>query len=670
MPVSTVPQAAMTGLRKVFSANTLHSPDGSLSMHRQADIQSPRPLGLRSAPRQVRHARCVAGAGAYALTLAHIWVGYSYKDSRTVNIAGRQRELDQRIAKSAVSILYLLPSSQNYTFYQQELHKALPRLYAGHYGLQHGNHTLGVSAVGSRKIKRLFRELQPQFDAIYSAGVGLLEVLDAHVNATTTTTPPQQPLTLARISPFVKSILDHEHAFFLKMNMIVDEYTRLGHDHLSTLMAITWSFAGGVLLTMVLEGLFVMRPALTSMQKLVSERFDLLRASLEAEASSRSVAKLMVGYVAHEVQEPLACCMRAIKAAGELLRDPPPVHLGGGGAGEEAAGLRATGRAALDLLREAQECCRIMSTVVSDVGDIRQLEVGSIVLVAAACDVRAVVAHVLQVVKPKSEVEMQHEVDPAVDTLHFVTDAHRLQQVLVNLLSNALKFTQEGFVKVRVSVTPAALLLFEVADTGEGLTEEVAAKLLMPFVETPDKSNLQGGTGVGLYFCKLLVDLLGGSLTVSSKVGKGSTFSFQLPLSPPARQAHVSMDIMSQSGSGGGRVQPTLFISRTSSGSGGSGDHRPGAVLHLATQRSDTMSQHQIEQDGSLVREVVEGTVLDEGKLRGGRLLVGANILRISSDAAPTSSLGAEPLETVVDVEEMPSEALHAAHAEGAGGAR
>lgn len=82
-------------------------------------------------------------------------------------------------------------------------------------------------------------------------------------------------------------------------------------------------------------------------------------------------------------------------------------------------------------------------------------------------------------------------------------------QLLVNLICNAIKFTREGTVVVRVLPWDDKGLRFEVIDNGIGMTSEASAKVFMPFIETPhDKANFQGGTGLGLYICKLLADLM------------------------------------------------------------------------------------------------------------------------------------------------------------------
>jgi CheY-like chemotaxis protein len=120
-------------------------------------------------------------------------------------------------------------------------------------------------------------------------------------------------------------------------------------------------------------------------------------------------------------------------------------------------------------------------------------------------------------------------------------DPTRLRQVLINLISNALKFTTEGEVRLGVSHLGAdgehEVLKIEVSDTGIGLTEEQASRLFKPFVQA-DQSTARrfGGTGLGLSICQDLVSLMGSEVTVDSRCGHGSTFRFILRL-PRAAEA-------------------------------------------------------------------------------------------------------------------------------------
>jgi len=131
-------------------------------------------------------------------------------------------------------------------------------------------------------------------------------------------------------------------------------------------------------------------------------------------------------------------------------------------------------------------------------------------------------------------------------------DPMRLKQILLNLLSNACKFTKQGEVKLRVSkvaVDGRNWIEFAVADTGIGMTAEQQAKLFEEFTQA-DSSTAQryGGTGLGLAITRKLARMMGGGVTVASEPGKGSVFTVRLPgrVGTPARSS--SEDIKPQSG--------------------------------------------------------------------------------------------------------------------------
>ena len=110
----------------------------------------------------------------------------------------------------------------------------------------------------------------------------------------------------------------------------------------------------------------------------------------------------------------------------------------------------------------------------------------------------------------------------------LIGDAGRIRQVLLNLIGNAIKFTETGGVRVEVSLVRAArnpCLRADVVDSGMGMTEDQVAKLFQPFTQADSSTTRRfGGTGLGLTICKRLADMLGGDIAVESQVGKGSTF--------------------------------------------------------------------------------------------------------------------------------------------------
>jgi CheY-like chemotaxis protein len=112
------------------------------------------------------------------------------------------------------------------------------------------------------------------------------------------------------------------------------------------------------------------------------------------------------------------------------------------------------------------------------------------------------------------------------------TDEGKLRQILINLVGNAIKFTDLGHVYVRVFVQNNLHIYFEVEDTGSGISDSEMATLFQPFVQTDSGRRSQEGTGLGLSISYNYVHLMGGEMSVTSTVGKGSTFSFYIPLKP------------------------------------------------------------------------------------------------------------------------------------------
>ena len=131
--------------------------------------------------------------------------------------------------------------------------------------------------------------------------------------------------------------------------------------------------------------------------------------------------------------------------------------------------------------------------------------------------------------------------DIAEDTpSHIITDAHKLRQVLINLLGNAIKFTEQGQIFLRVAATvhphcdrqqlTQVILTFEVEDTGIGIAPEYQAKIFEAFEQVSDGSTCAGGTGLGLTISRRLLDLLGGQITLDSQPQRGSLFRFSIPV--------------------------------------------------------------------------------------------------------------------------------------------
>lgn len=190
-------------------------------------------------------------------------------------------------------------------------------------------------------------------------------------------------------------------------------------------------------------------------------------------------------------------------------------------------------------VRTIQVSGEMLLSVVNDILDFSKIESGKLELENRALDVRALVRDIYDVQLSKAkEKDLKFEFNVQSQVPPFIMgDVTRLRQILLNLVSNALKFTETGGVSIGVRLaveeTPTAdrpfQLLFSVTDTGIGITDDQMQRLFQPFSQaTAATSRKYGGTGLGLVICKNLVENMGGEIQVESKNDRGSTFSFTM----------------------------------------------------------------------------------------------------------------------------------------------
>jgi signal transduction histidine kinase len=118
-------------------------------------------------------------------------------------------------------------------------------------------------------------------------------------------------------------------------------------------------------------------------------------------------------------------------------------------------------------------------------------------------------------------------------------DSKRLHQILVNLVSNAIKFTKQGGITVRLYCPDAAHWAIDVADTGPGIPEEAQTYIFEPFRQIDGSATREHkGFGLGLAIVKQLVELMGGDVRINSELGRGSTFIVTVPSVPPQQEKH------------------------------------------------------------------------------------------------------------------------------------
>lgn len=203
-----------------------------------------------------------------------------------------------------------------------------------------------------------------------------------------------------------------------------------------------------------------------------------------------------------------------------------------------------------ELLQTLQSSSNLLINIISDILDISKIEADKLILHPVSTHLRNCIKTVIEITEPAittlhKPLNLTYHVDDNVAN-HVIADQGRLQQILVNLIGNAIKFTDEGSVKLRVSASEISnniqQITFSVKDDGIGISEEALAQLFKPFTQVNTTAlRKYGGTGLGLSICKKLVEMMHGRIWAESKEAEGSLFSFTLPL--PVTYGATEFDI-------------------------------------------------------------------------------------------------------------------------------
>jgi PAS domain S-box-containing protein len=241
-------------------------------------------------------------------------------------------------------------------------------------------------------------------------------------------------------------------------------------------------------------------------QKESARQLELARQA--AEDASRAKSDFLAN-MSHEIRTP----MNGVVGFADLLAETP---------------LAADQREYVETIRHSAEA---LLSIINDILDFSKIEAGRLTLEKKTCDVRQAAVEVVELLRPgllSSAVELVLDWGPRVPQF-AVGDAGRIRQVLLNLLGNALKFTEQGSIILRAEALPRGLRI-AIIDTGIGIPPEKQPSLFGKFVQVDTSSARRfGGTGLGLAISRHLVEAMDGEINFSSVLGGGSTFSVTLP---------------------------------------------------------------------------------------------------------------------------------------------
>ena len=190
---------------------------------------------------------------------------------------------------------------------------------------------------------------------------------------------------------------------------------------------------------------------------------------------------------------------------------------------------------------KVNQAVRSLIGIINDILDFSKIEAGQMLFERIPMHPKDVLENVRTLFSQACQdkgITLEVPLDDAVPAI-VLGDPMRLGQVLINLTSNAVKFTEKGSVSLTCSLgcleERRAFIRFTVTDTGIGISESQLRLLFQPFTQADSSTTRQfGGTGLGLVICKRLVELMGGAVSVQSQVGEGSSFSFECPFDLPA----------------------------------------------------------------------------------------------------------------------------------------
>lgn len=456
----------------------------------------------------------------------------SQLDSRIINVAGSQRMYSQKIAKTAL----LLADQPHSLELRTSLEEALDMLEMQHWALQHGSADLGLvkGRINSETSQSLFDSMQDSYLGLTSAARELLETAQ-----------------FDKIPTLLSTIISHEQKFLPLMDAVVGNFEKEARGRIERLQK-TGLFIAAFLIMLTTACLFLLiRPIFRRFHyqnaKLNRINTDLIlqknqlvieTGEIKEEIEYLTIAKQkaeeatlaksnFLSNMSHEIRTP----MNAVIGMTHVLLEENP---------------REDQREHLETVMFSAENLLV---IINDILDYSKMEAGRMVIERTNFDIKDVINNIYKTLSPKAKTKrLIFQLDMGENVPRYLLgDPTRLAQVLINLLNNAIKFTEEGKIMLTIrqkgkSKNGEARIHFEVRDTGIGIPKEKHKSIFESFSQADEHTTrVFGGTGLGLAITKRLVELQGGFIKLQSEPGKGAIFSFDLsyPIGEALQEAVV-----------------------------------------------------------------------------------------------------------------------------------
>ncbi len=251
---------------------------------------------------------------------------------------------------------------------------------------------------------------------------------------------------------------------------------------------------------------------------------ELAEAKNIAESATKAKSEFLAN-MSHEIRTPMNALLGYSELLESMVKDPVQK----------------------DYLKSIRSSAKSLLNLINDILDLSKIEAGRMDLNYEFVDLKIVISEIENIFRLKcdnEDIELIMDISPNLPDGVFI-DELKLKQIIINLMGNAVKFTNQGYIKLAtytqnvesINLSDNAFnycdLVFEITDSGIGISEDSIHKIFEPFLQQQAKNSKNTkGTGLGLSITKNLVDLMGGKITVNSKLGKGSTFKLVFPEKP------------------------------------------------------------------------------------------------------------------------------------------
>ena len=436
------------------------------------------------------------------------------KRGTVISLTSGQRALSQRIAFFANAYAHAT-DELDIEDYRADLGRAIREMRANHTALLNGDSLRNLSFevievgrqyyfIGDNPFDRQVRRFLENADRVYNTDPAKLTPNNAHLLALNLAGTNYIPQTYNLITEYLQ------------------EESERQIQNIELLKIAMWALTIALL---IFEALYIFRPVTETTRRafiaLEKSRNDAVKAQQTAEDAAQTKSRFLAT-MSHEIRTPLNA---VIGMTSLLQREPLSEHQ-------------------LELANVANESGQHLLSLINDILDLSKIDAGHMELDDADFSLRTLFDSCVTIVSPGAQdkgLTVFTDIDPTAD-VNVLGDQARLRQVMINLLGNAVKFTETGYVSLSARAEPLPDLgvtdpnnrhrvIIRVSDTGIGIDPDKQIGLFEDFHQVDNSSTRKfGGTGLGLAISKRLIDLMGGEIGVDSVPGSGSTFWMKIPL--------------------------------------------------------------------------------------------------------------------------------------------